>query len=415
MGTKLPLLLFLLGPGLAWAQVPCPPVTVRVDNDVAGSGYSEERPENWESRDVAACARTYRYLSHTVGDGSRRGRAIWRPAVPGDGWYAVEISYRATVNRTDSARYLLYDDLGGRREHIEDQSHDDDCTRVDVGEIFCRVGGECRVVLDGDDGASAAADETVFRRTRCGDDPGPPPQGACDGIRAVADFEVCSETPETCAGVFSNGAGCAAYCAAAGMLCQARFGGEPGCMQEPQSPIDCAADNGHASDWCECVRPPAPPPEPDAAVPPPPPPPPPPPADAAVPGSNPPGPEPDAEPPEPGSADARAPVPPDEPADDTGLRPPGSADAGFRPPSGAFDSGVADGTSNRGVLLGASEEGNSEASQYDAPGCAQAPRVRSAPTVGTALLGGFALFALGGLAALRSRSGAKSRNRASRR
>jgi hypothetical protein len=251
-------LLVLLSGAAARAQDRCPPLTVRVDNDVPGSGYSEERPENWESRNVNPCAQTYRYLSHTVGDGSRIGRAIWRPNIAADGWYAVEISYRATENRSDNVRYLLHDDLGGRREHFENQAHGGDCTRVDVGEIYCRAGGECRVVLDGNDGQSPAADETVFRRTRC-DAGEPPPPGPCDGIRAQAAFEVCAETPTTCAGVFTNGAGCVAYCAAAGMTCRARFGGEPGCMQEPNAPLDCAADNGHASDWCECEAPPAPP------------------------------------------------------------------------------------------------------------------------------------------------------------
>jgi hypothetical protein len=263
----------------AAAQAPCPAIELRVDNDAPGSGYSEERPENWESRDVAACARTYRYLSRYVGDGSRRGRAIWRPAIPagGDGWYAVQISYRATENRTNRARYLLIDDLGGRREHLENQAHNGDCTRVDVGEIYCRAGGECRVVLDGDDGQSAAADETVFQRTRCDGDPGPvdpPPEGACAGIRANPAFEVCREGPDTCAGVFTDGAGCAAYCAAAGMVCAARFGGEPGCAEERQNPLPCEPETGHTSDWCECVRVGPPPPPPDAAAPPPPPPPP---------------------------------------------------------------------------------------------------------------------------------------------
>ncbi|MCK6575306.1 hypothetical protein L6V77_29935, partial [Myxococcota bacterium] len=280
MRTAFLALLAALAPEVATAQAPCPPIERRVDNDAAGSGYSEEHPENWESRDVAACARTYRYLSRYVGDGSRRGRAIWRPEIPagGDGFYAVEISYRATENRSNRARYILIDDAGGRREHIENQAHAGDCTRVDVDEIFCRAGGECRVVLDGDDGQSAAADETVFRRTRCEGDPGPvdpQPGGACAGIRANPAFEVCREGADTCAGVFTDGAGCAAYCGAAGMICAARFGGEPGCAEEPQNPLPCEPETGHTSDWCECVRPagppPPPPPPPDAAQPPPPP------------------------------------------------------------------------------------------------------------------------------------------------
>jgi len=68
-------------------------------------------------------------------------------------------------------------------------------------------------------------------------------------------WEVCTESPDECAGVFADGAGCAAFCAAAGLVCTGRFGGEPGCQLEPDNPMDCAADNGHASDWCVCGRP----------------------------------------------------------------------------------------------------------------------------------------------------------------
>ncbi len=65
-------------------------------------------------------------------------------------------------------------------------------------------------------------------------------------------WEVCETGPGSCAGVFTDGAGCAAYCAPAGLSCTARFGGEPGCIKEPENVWDCHADNGHQSDWCEC-------------------------------------------------------------------------------------------------------------------------------------------------------------------
>lgn len=382
--------LALVTPDLASAQAPCPPIERRVDNDAPGSGYSEERPQNWESRDVAACARTYRYLSRYVGDGTRTGRAIWRPEIPagGDGFYAVQISYRATENRSNHARYLLIDDLGGRREHVENQAHAGDCTRVDVGEIFCRAGGECRVVLDGDDGQSAAADETVFRRTRCEGDPGPvdpPPGGACQGIRNNPAFEVCREGADTCAGVFTDGAGCAAYCGAAGMICAARFGGEPGCAEEPQNPLPCEPETGHTSDWCECVRPaapPPPPPPPDAAAPPPPPPPDaapgplPPPPDAAWP-----GPEADAAPgptPPPETLDADVASGPSTPGEsETGA--PDTGGAALAPPSD--DAGVAGST-------------DAEAAGASA-GCAITPR-RAADSRGAFVLFFAALAALYG-------------------
>ena len=258
-------------PAIASAQVDCPSTTLRVDNDRPGSGYSEVRPENWESRNVNACAGTYRYLSRLIGDGSRRGAAVWQPTVPRDGWYRVELSYRATENRSSAARYIISGDDGAERTHVEDQRNGDACVRRDVGEVFCRVGGTCRLTLDSQDGQSASADETVFTLIRCGDAPAPPeppPPGACAGIAATPGFEVCEAAETRCAGVFSNGAGCAAFCAAAGMVCVARSGGEPGCMEEPQSPVPCDTDNGHASDWCVCERPDPPPPAPVDAGPP---------------------------------------------------------------------------------------------------------------------------------------------------
>ena len=45
---------------------------------------------------------------------------------------------------------------------------------------------------------------------------------------------------------------CVMYCAAAGLKCKAKFGGEPGCMKEPANPKVCGVPTGHQSDWCEC-------------------------------------------------------------------------------------------------------------------------------------------------------------------
>jgi hypothetical protein len=231
---------------------------VRVDNDTAGSGYSEERPENWVSNSVNACAGSYRYLSHTVGDGSRRGKAIWRPAVRTAGMYRVTTGFRATENRTGDADYYIYDDRGGTTHKTVNQRNGSGCTRADLGLAYCLPGGNCRLVLDGDDGASDAADITTFRLESCGNQPAPDagvPTGPCGGIRANSNYEVCVEQPGVCHGVFTNGAGCVAFCAAAGMVCTARFGGEPGCQKEPQNVLGCSDNNGHQSDWCECASP----------------------------------------------------------------------------------------------------------------------------------------------------------------
>ena len=103
------------------ARAQCPEVTIRVDNDIPGSGYSEERPENWQSRPTGSCSGTYRYLSHEIGDGSRRGKAIWRPAIQRAGWYEIVTGFRATENRTDDADYVVHDDQGNRDRRSIDQ------------------------------------------------------------------------------------------------------------------------------------------------------------------------------------------------------------------------------------------------------------------------------------------------------
>jgi hypothetical protein len=241
----------------------CPPTTIVVDNDVAGSGYSEERAQNWETHNVGACRGTYRYLSRLIGDGSRRGRAIWQPTISTSGWYSVTVSYRATENRTNDADYFVDDDLGGSTHTVINQQHPGDCTTEDLGTFWCAAGGSCRVVLDGtDDSQSDAADATTFTLVSCGSAPvdaGVSPDagnlGICAPIAAAPGSEVCEIGPARCAGVFTAGQGCTAFCASAGLVCAARFGGEPGCQQEPQNPIDCAASNNHQSDWCECVAP----------------------------------------------------------------------------------------------------------------------------------------------------------------
>jgi hypothetical protein len=65
-------------------------------------------------------------------------------------------------------------------------------------------------------------------------------------------WEVCVKEDHLCAGVYTDGAGCQAYCTAAGLVCVARYGGEPGCQKEPEYAIDCDEQNTHKSDWCEC-------------------------------------------------------------------------------------------------------------------------------------------------------------------
>ena len=87
------------------------------------------------------------------------------------------------------------------------------------------------------------------------DDDGEQPVDCSQISQANPAWEVCDTTDDTCAGVFTDGAGCAAYCAAAGLVCTARYGGEPGCQPEYDNPLSCNDNNGHQSDWCVCGRP----------------------------------------------------------------------------------------------------------------------------------------------------------------
>ena len=82
------------------ARAACPVGTViSVDNDTPGSGYSEVKPANWVTNTVNACKGSYRYLSLYAGDGTRKGKAIWQPAIAVAGTYEVTTSFRATPKR----------------------------------------------------------------------------------------------------------------------------------------------------------------------------------------------------------------------------------------------------------------------------------------------------------------------------
>jgi hypothetical protein len=233
----------------------CEGITVTVDNDDPGSGYSEERPENFQTHNVDACADTYRYLSRYVGDESTDGKAIWQPTIAVAGTYRVVTGFRASENRTDDADYFLYGDDGTMRTMVVDQ-RGDGCQLVELGEIWCTPGGTCRLELDGtDDMKSDAMDVTTFELVDC-DPPAPPEPSPCDGL-ADAGFEICGSGPGICEGVYTGGEGCIALCTAVGMTCIERYGGEPGCLQEADS-IPCDEVNDHASNYCVCQGEPEP-------------------------------------------------------------------------------------------------------------------------------------------------------------
>ena len=81
----------------------------------------------------------------------------------------------------------------------------------------------------------------------------PRPADGCAALEARAGFELCEREASRCAGVFTDSAGCASHCAAAGLRCVASFGGEPGCQVERDNPLACDPPSGNMSDWCECA------------------------------------------------------------------------------------------------------------------------------------------------------------------
>lgn len=177
--TVLGLLSTFLAGGAARAACPVGK-EIEIDDDIPGSGYSEESL-NWATWKTNPCGPpAYRYLSHTVGDGTRKGKAIWKPTIQHAGHYKVSTGFRATENRTNDADYYLHDDSGNPPLHKEvDQSKGDACMWVDLGTAYCVPGGACRLVLHGDDGKSDEADVTLFTLVDCdGAPPSSPPSPA---------------------------------------------------------------------------------------------------------------------------------------------------------------------------------------------------------------------------------------------
>jgi len=76
----------------------------------------------------------------------------------------------------------------------------------------------------------------------------------CSGI-ANAGYDLCSETADGCGAVFTDGAGCTAVCAAAGLTCvSASENLDDSCGPDTSRP-EVACDSGHTSDFCQCGGP----------------------------------------------------------------------------------------------------------------------------------------------------------------
>ena len=76
----------------------------------------------------------------------------------------------------------------------------------------------------------------------------------CSGLEDR--YEVCSADADTCGVVFEDGAGCAAVCASAGLVCLAVHENlDAVCGPDLERPeLTCAPESGHSSDHCLCGR-----------------------------------------------------------------------------------------------------------------------------------------------------------------
>ena len=79
-------------------------------------------------------------------------------------------------------------------------------------------------------------------------------------------WSVCESGPDFCAGIFEDQAGCAAFCAAAGLECVASYDNLPGCEKDVATDFGCAEQTGYTSEYCECGLPVVDPPDDPPAV-----------------------------------------------------------------------------------------------------------------------------------------------------
>ncbi|MBZ0274375.1 hypothetical protein K8I61_20245, partial [bacterium] len=77
----------------------------------------------------------------------------------------------------------------------------------------------------------------------------------CSPIESDPDWKICGSTDTTCEAVFTDGAGCAAVCAAAGLVCSHTYENLDGsCGPDVRrAELSCDTPSGHGSDWCVCA------------------------------------------------------------------------------------------------------------------------------------------------------------------
>ncbi|MBK8260379.1 MAG: hypothetical protein IPK80_03470 [Nannocystis sp.] len=111
--------------------------------------------------------------------------------------------------------------------------------------------GDTGATSTGPGGSSGAA--TSGSTTTNGTSGGEPAE--CGAIAATPGWQLCASDVGTCEGVFTDGAGCQAMCAAVGMTCAEVYEDLDGaCAPDlDRPPLGCDPPSGHKSDYCVCV------------------------------------------------------------------------------------------------------------------------------------------------------------------
>ena len=179
-GVLTPLLVsFVLVAGAPAAQGCDLGLKLTIDNGDPGYAETGDDWATWGNQGQSVGS-DYRYLSKTVGGADRRGTATWTPAITQAGMYKVEAVFRATVNRSSDANYLVHPTNGSPVETVVDQRDGAKSESDAHGPVYADLGthwfepGAGKVVLDGtDDDQSDEADAVVFTLVDCGTNAAP--------------------------------------------------------------------------------------------------------------------------------------------------------------------------------------------------------------------------------------------------
>ncbi len=136
----------------------------------------------------------------------------------------------------------------------------------DSNEFFASGGVTATGGLDASGGSSAGGSVTSGGSTSIGGAgiggtaTGGAVQGTpvdCSPIAQHEGWALCESGDDFCAAVFSDGAGCAAVCAAVGLACAETWEDAEGscAANKGVAALSCSAPSGHQSDYCRCAGP----------------------------------------------------------------------------------------------------------------------------------------------------------------